>query len=299
MTHAYASDLARMRSALESTTPARFFITGGPCSGKSNLLISLETGQGRQQLFVGSHAADVYDHLAGALRSPGRVLIDDLDRAAEWLSEKEEQALLDAIRRSPAHVVCTATQGAVMCGLAGDHIHLAPLDRGPLRTFIEGVLRKPLDPDTEAPLRALTGGRADRAVYAADRLGLYTEAKDWESVLLFMSDHCTPEDKGRLRALSNGQQGVWAALAEIARGRWAGAGEVAKRRRMTVNVASMHLKRLVDAGYVEVQKLSSKQHRYRIADPLSQAHYLMRRCTMINIPAVWQELLAREVERAG
>lgn len=300
-TMAYPAEFARISTALNQASPARFFVTGGFNSGKSTLLDALDI----LPAFNGSCPADVYDHLPRALKNPGRVLIDDFDRVLSWLSEEEERALIQAIGRSPAHIVCTSTSEAARTGLQCQHIHLAPLSREAAADFYArlcGEMAIPIQAngeDEKAALRALTGGRPDRICYAARQLAALVNCRDWESILLCMADRYMLEDRGNIERLSAGQRGVWAALAETARGRAACTAEVSKRRRMTTGVASMHLKRLVDKGYAEVHKPTKSQFRYRIADPIAQGHYLMRRCGPRECGAVWREMLARETERAA
>lgn len=296
---AHPEILAKISALLVSDCPARVAIVGKPYFGKTTILDQIE---GHTHYCSGRSPRDVFDELPKALARGKVVLIDDLDKAQAWMSEPEDAALSRALRKSAAHVVVTSSSLASLTGVDDrmQVLTIGPLSRGRSMSFYSSL--RPADGeydgDVALAVRALSGGRPDRIVHMAFNLPSLVGDKQWSKILLQMTDRYTPEDTQAIERLSAGQRGIWAALAEEARGASVVcASAIADRRRMSSSMVSSFLARLVESGHVEVHRSTQSQFRYRLTDPVAQAHYLVRRYGLGEVDQICRDLIDRERAR--
>ena len=123
------------------------------------------------------------------------------------------------------------------------------------------------------PLEILTGGNT-RLVVMISSIGAGMSFAELMARLLELIDEHTEYFKGHLEALPAQERRVYLALARL----WkpATAKDVAGQVRLSTNVCSALLKRLVDRGAVAIEGGTPRRRRYYLAERLHNVYYLLR-----------------------
>ena len=123
------------------------------------------------------------------------------------------------------------------------------------------------------PLEILTGGNT-RLVVMISSIGAGMSFEELMARLLELIDDHTEYFKGHLEALPAQERRVYLALARL----WkpATARDVAGEVRLSTNVCSALLRRLVERGAVAIEGGTPRRRRYYLAERLHNVYYLLR-----------------------
>ena len=123
------------------------------------------------------------------------------------------------------------------------------------------------------PLEIITGGNT-RLVVMISSIGAGMSFEELMARLLELIDDHTEYFKGHLEALPAQERRVYLALARL----WkpATARDVAGEVRLSTNVCSALLKRLVERGAVAIEGGTRRRRRYYLAERLHNVYYLLR-----------------------
>ena len=156
-------------------------------------------------------------------------------------------------------------------------ITLRPLDTEDCAVMWQTISGSALQNDWYSeirPLEILTGGNPRLVAIIAGAGASMSFEKLMDSLLELIDDH-TEYFKGHLEVLPAQERRVYLALARL----WkpAAARDVADEVRLTTNVCSALLKRLVDRGAVAIEGGTPRRRRYYLAERLYNVYYLLRR----------------------
>ena len=153
-------------------------------------------------------------------------------------------------------------------------ITLRPLGAGECETLWERVSGYPSSKQEIRPLQILTGGSA-RLLTIIANFGAGHSFPELMDSLLNLVDEYTEYFKGHLERLPVQERRVYLALAQL----WKSATtkEIAAVARISTNICSAQLGRLVDRGVVEIDGGTGRRKKYYLTERLYNVYYLLRR----------------------